>query len=74
MVNGTTFTYDASPNPYKGLFGFNAFRSLSPDYSAFSTDAIELNRPFNISENFSDSSVKVFNKNNRTTNAQLTYK
>jgi hypothetical protein len=73
MVNSTTFTYDASPNPYKGLFGFNAFGNLSPDYNAFSTDAMGLNRPFNISENFSDSSVKVFNQNNCTNSAQLTY-
>ncbi|MBO0931089.1 hypothetical protein [Fibrella aquatilis] len=71
-INGNAHTYDSSPNPYKGLFGFNAIEYLSPDY--FSSGSItELNRPFNISENFSDSSVKIFNQNNRTTNAQLTY-
>jgi hypothetical protein len=75
MINGTSFSYDASPNPYKGLFGFNAFDNLSPDFHVFanSTDLRALNRPFNVSENFSDSSVKVFNQNNRTTDAQLSY-
>lgn len=71
-INGTSYTYDSSPNPYKGLFGFNAFSTLSPDYS-FNLNNLALNRPFNISERCSDSSVKVFNQNNRTTNAQLTY-
>ncbi|MBO0937199.1 hypothetical protein J2I47_11630 [Fibrella sp. HMF5335] len=73
-IDGKSYTYDSSPNPYKGLFGFAAFSISSPDYTAnFSGNINALNRPFDISERFSDSSVKVFNQNNRTTDAQLTY-
>lgn len=71
-VDGKLFTYDTSPNPYKGLLGFNEWYYSSPDFSTDS-DVTSLNRPFIISERFSDSSVKIFNQNNRTTNAQLTY-
>lgn len=70
VINGISYAYDTSPNPYKGLVGFSSFLFVSPDFNfGFSL----LNRPFSISERFSDSSVKAFNQNNRTTNAQLTY-
>lgn len=60
-INGGTYTYDTAPNPYKGLYGFIPFTELvSPTY-------------FGASDRFSDSSVKIFNQNNCTTNAQLTY-
>ncbi len=77
-INGTSYTYDSSPNPYRGLFGFSSFDFFSSSLDAYTnfTDPITpylINRPFSISEGFSDSSVKVFNQNNRTTDAQLTY-
>ncbi|XWW46737.1 hypothetical protein JYG30_04565 [Fibrella sp. USSR17] len=71
-INGTSYTYDTTPNPYRGLFGFNEYLSLTPDFY-LGAPADYLNRPYKISERFSGSSVKVFNQNNRTTDAQLTY-
>jgi hypothetical protein len=60
-INGRTYTYDTAPNPYKGLYGFIPYPELiSPD-------------AFNVSDRFSDSSVKIFNQNNCTNSAQLTY-
>ena len=67
-INGQTYTYDTNPNPYKGLFGFSYF-----DNATSTPDDFNFNRDFSISEEFSDSSVKVFNQNNCTTDAQLTY-
>ena len=32
-VDGKLFTYDTSPNPYKGLLGFNEWYYSSPDFS-----------------------------------------
>jgi hypothetical protein len=75
-INGNSYTYDTSPNPYKGLLGFSAWGTYitSPDaYYDSSTNTYGVDRPFAASEPFSDSSVKVFNQNNRTTDAQLTY-
>lgn len=66
-IDGVNYTYDNTPNPYRGLFGFSAFNEIAPDFER------PLNRPFKISERFSDTSVKVFNQNNRTNDAQLTY-
>ncbi|MBO0936818.1 hypothetical protein J2I47_09710 [Fibrella sp. HMF5335] len=68
-IDGVPYTYDSNPNPYRGLFGFTSYFYSSLD----ATGVVGLNRPFNISEPFSDSSVKVFNQNNCTTDAQLTY-
>ncbi|MBO0930809.1 hypothetical protein [Fibrella aquatilis] len=73
-INGTSYSYDNTPNPYRGLLGFSIYYSLSNDYESPSDGtANALNRPFNIGEAFADQSVKVFNQNNRTTGAQLTY-
>ena len=77
-IDGNSYTYDTSPNPYKGLFGFTSFERSSPDAFTYRDNSgnftgYGINRPFSISEEFSDSSVKVFNQNNRTTDAQLTY-
>ncbi|MBO0936819.1 hypothetical protein J2I47_09715 [Fibrella sp. HMF5335] len=82
-INGVPYTYDSNPNPYKGLFGFTPYYSYSPDtYVSIEYDPVTgvgkptsygLNRPVSISDPFTDSSVKVFNQNNRTTDAQLTY-
>ena len=60
-INGRTYTYDTAPNPYKGLYGFIPFPELSSPNA------------FNVSDRFSDSSVKIFNQNNCTNSAQLTY-
>ena len=82
-VNGVPYTYDSTPNPYRGLFGFTPYYYYSPDTSvSIEYDPVTgvgkptsygLNRPSSISDPFTDSSVKVFNQNNRTTDAQLTY-
>ncbi|MBO0936817.1 hypothetical protein J2I47_09705 [Fibrella sp. HMF5335] len=79
-IDGNSYTYDTSPNPYKGLFGFSYFTYSSYDsYTYYDNSGAGnvigygINRPFSVSEEFSDSSVKVFNQNNRTTDAQLTY-
>ena len=72
-INGVPYTYDSTPNPYRGLFGFTPYYFYSPDTSGFFSGVGGLNRPFSISDPFTDSSVKVFNQNNRTTDAQLTY-
>ena len=72
-INGKSYAYDTSPNPYKGLAGFTGSNLFGvPDFNSLSGDAL-LNRSFSISEPFSDVSVKSFNQNNRTINAQLTY-
>lgn len=67
VIDGKSYTYDSTPNPYFGLVGFSTFLSIAPDNRS------DVNRPFSISEGFSSSSVKAFNRNNRTNDAQLTY-
>lgn len=66
-INGQTINYDNTPNPYKGLFGLNTFLTLVP---------YAFGQPFGFSPfsaRFADFSVKVFNQNNITNDAVLTY-
>ncbi|MEZ0611052.1 hypothetical protein ACAW74_21240 [Fibrella sp. WM1] len=67
-VGDKEYTYDDKPNPYKGLFGLNLNFGLDPSYA--SNEPVS---PFSPSQRFTDLGVKVYNQNNITTGAKLTY-
>lgn len=68
QVGDKTYSYDNTPNPYRGLFGLNLYFSLDRG------DGLPVPiSPFAPSQLFTDLGVKVFNQNNITTDATLTY-
>ncbi|CCH03469.1 hypothetical protein FAES_5470 [Fibrella aestuarina BUZ 2] len=68
QVGDKTYTYDNTPNPYKGLFGLNLYFSLDQGFGL----PVPIS-PFRPSQRFTDLGVKVYNQNNITTDATLTY-
>ncbi|CCH02233.1 hypothetical protein FAES_4233 [Fibrella aestuarina BUZ 2] len=72
-INGTTYAYDDKPNPYRGLVGFN-LQALYYGNSLVSSANPFNTAPFDNSAYFSDTQVKLFNRNNITNNTkQITY-